>query len=311
LFEGVLGIKKATFGLDIGHATMKMVQVKGAGPTARLLGAVEVAVPENSVTKDGIREKDKLAKMIQAAVGEAKPSAISAKIVSSALPESLVFTKLIDLPQMTKKELEKNIPYQATEFFPIPVEETYMDWQVVGTLPNNSIEVLVVAAPRVLVDNLVETVKLAGFELMGLETKPIAVIRALVRSREPGPVVLVDIGATNTSLICFDQGTLKLTSTVTFGGDEIKQDPAETIKNLASEVLHVVKYYQNRLGQAQVFKKILLAGGGANIHQVPIVLQQLTKIKTEVSQPLIKVKNYDPKYAAAIGLALKEISYND
>lgn len=309
MFETVLGIKKPTFGLDIGHATMKMVQVKGMGPTAHLLGAVEVAVPENSITKDGIKEKKKLAEIIKAAVKEANPSSISAKIVSSALPESLVFTKLIDLPQMTKKELDKNIPYQATEFFPLPVEETYMDWQVVGTLPNNSIEVLVVAAPRVLIDNLIETVKLAGFELMGLETKPIAVIRALVKNHEPGPIILVDIGATNSSLICFDQGTLKLTSTVTLGGEQIKTEPAETIKNLASEVLHLLKYYQNRLGQAQVFKKIILAGGGANIHQVPLVIQQLTKIKTEVGQPLIRLKNYDPKYAAAIGLALKEITY--
>jgi len=309
LFEGVLGIKKATFGLDIGHATMKMVQVKGVGPAARLAGAVEVAVPEESITKDGIKEKKKLAKIIKAAVKEAQPSPINAKIVSSALPESLVFTKLIDLPKMTDKELAKNIPYQATEFFPLPVEETYMDWQVVGTLPNNSIEVLVVAAPRVLVNDLIETVKLAGFELMGLETKPIALIRALVRNHEPGPIILIDIGATNTALICFDQGTLKLTSTLTFGGDQIKLEPAETIKNLSAEVMHLIKYYQNRLGQVQVFKKIVLAGGGANIHQVTIVLQQLLKIKTEVGDPLIRLKNYDPKYAASIGLALKEIAY--
>lgn len=309
MFETVLGIKKPTFGLDIGHATMKMVQVKGAGPTARLAGAVEVAVPEKSITKDGIKEKKKLAEIIKAAVGEAKPASITAKIVSSALPESLVFTKLIDLPQMTHKELAKNIPYQATEFFPLPVEETYMDWQVVGTLPNNSLEVLVVAAPRVLVDHLTETVKLAGFELMGLETKPIALIRALMKPKEPGPVVLIDIGATNTALICFDQGTLKLTSTLTFGGDQIKLEPAESIKNLSTEVMHLIKYYQNRLGQAQVFKKIILAGGGANIHQVTIVLQQLLKIKTEVGQPLIRLKNYDPKFAASIGLAMKEITY--
>lgn len=310
MFEGVLGIKKPTFGLDIGHATMKMVQVKGTGPLARMTGAAEVSVPEDSITKDGIKDKKKLAEIIKAAVREAQPSTITAKIVSSALPESLVFTKLIDLPQMTKKELDKNIPYQATEFFPIPVEETYMDWQIIGTLPNNSIEVLVVAAPRKLVNDLIETVKLAGFELMGLETKPIATIRALVRPHEAGPIILVDIGATNSALVGFDQGSLKLTSTLTFGGDEIKVDPTEKIKALAEEILHVAKYYQNRIGQAQVFRKIILAGGGANIHQIPIVLQQLTKIHTEVGQPIIRLKNYDPKYAVAIGLALKEITYD-
>lgn len=248
MFETVLGIKKPIFGLDIGHATIKMVQVKGAGALARMTGAIEAAVAEDSITQNGIKDKKKIAEIIKAAARKAQPNSINAKIVSSALPESLVFTKLIDLSQMTKKELDKNIPYQATEFFPIPVEETYMDWQIIGSLPNNTIEVLVVAAPRVLVNDLIETVKLAGFGLMGLETKPIAAIRALVQPREPGPTILADIGATNSALVCIDQGILKLTSTLTFGGDEIKVDPTEKIKTLAEEILHAVKYYQNRIG---------------------------------------------------------------
>lgn len=307
MFEGILGIKKPIFGLDIGLKTMKLVEVRGSGAGASLLGAVEVKVPEHSITKDGVQDKDKLAKIIQEAVAVAKPSRINTKLVASALPESLVFTKSLELPKMKQEELAKNIPYQATEFFPIPPEETYMDWQVVGELPNGTIEVLVVAAPKVLVDGLKETIEKAGFELMGLETKPIAVARAIINPKELGPLMIIDIGAADSALTCFDQGTIKLTSTMTIGGDKIVEDVEAGVKVLAAEASHLIKYYQNRLGQAQIFRKIILSGGGANIKKVPEIMEAVLKIQTVIGEPQIRVNNYDPKYATAIGLSLKDI----
>jgi len=308
LFESILGIKKPTFGLDIGYKTLKVCQVKGSGQQAHLLGAAEVTIPEGTLTKDGVRNKEKIAEQILQAVKIAKPHGISAKIVSSALPESLVFTKSLDLPQMTLQEINKNIPYQATEFFPLPVDETYMDWQIVGeNKANATVEVLVVAAPKNLVNSLNETVASVGFELMGLETKPSAVARALVAPKDPGPYLLLDIGAKTSGLTCYDEQTIKLTSTAALGGDEIQKDFENSLKSLSQEVIHLIKYYQNRIGKASVFRKIILCGGGANIEKVTQTIENLTKIKTEIGLPQINLKGYDPRFATAIGLAMKEI----
>lgn len=308
MFEGILGIKKPTFGLDIGYHTLKVCQVKGSGKQAHLVGAAEVAIPEGTLTKEGVKNKEKIGEIIRQAVRIAKPHGISAKIVSSALPESLVFTKSLDLPQMTIQEINKNIPYQATEFFPLPVEETYMDWQIVGeNKTNTTVEVLVVAAPKILVNSLNETISSVGFELMGLETKPSAVTRALVASKDPGPYLLLDIGAKTSGLTCYDEQTIKLTSTAALGGDEIQKDFDNSLKSLSSEIIHLIKYYQNRVGKASVFRKIILCGGGSNIEKVPQVIENLTKIKTELGQPQLNIKGYDPRFATAIGLAMKEL----
>lgn len=308
MFETILGIKKPIFGLDIGYKSMKLVQVKGKGRNTHLVGAIEVPLPPSTLNKDGIKNKEKLVEIIHQAMREAKPHAITAKIVSSALPESLVFTKILDLPKMTTTELNKNIPYQATEFFPIPATETYMDWQTVGqNIPNNTIEVLVVAAPKLLANSLAEVINQTGLELMGLETKPMAVSRALIGDATGGPCLIIDIGAITTCLTCYDQQTIKLTSTAAIGGDNLQTDFAGSIKKLASEIIHLMKYYQNRLGQAQVFRQTLLAGGGASIDKVPETLESLTKIRTFVGNPQIQLKGYHPKFATAIGLAMKEI----
>lgn len=308
MYESVLGLNKPIFGLDIGYSTLKVMQLKGEGPGARLLGVAEVQIEAKTLGKGGIKDKKKAAEAILAAMKAAKPRPISARVVSSALPESLVFTKSIDLPQMSPQEINKNIPYQAGEFFPVPPNEMYMDWQIVGQLPGkNSVDVLVVAAPKIIVDSFAEVVKMAGLELSSLETKPVADTRALIAPRDYNPYLVIDIGAKTSSIICFDQGTIKLTSTVSCGGDDLATNFQPNNDNLASEIIHLIKYYQNRIGQATIFRKILLCGGGANTPNLAPSLEKAIRVKTEISWPVIKTKTYNPKFATVIGLAMKRI----
>jgi len=308
MYESVLGLKKPIFGLDIGYQTLKVMQLQGEGPSAKLFGVAEIPIEEKILTKEGIKNKKAAVDKILLALHNAKPHPIAARLVSSALPESLVFTKSIDLPKMNEEEINKNIPYQASEFFPIPSGEMYIDWQIVGVLPNNNqVDVLVVGAPKVIVNSIAEVIKMAGLELASLETKPVADVRALIPPHDPGPYLLMDIGAKTSSIICFDQATIKLTSTVSAGGDDITNNFQPSINTLSSEIVHLVKYYQNRIGQATIFKKIILAGGGSNIPQISEGIEKATRIKTEVSWPVIKTKTYNPKFATVIGLAMKAI----
>jgi len=76
---------------------------------------------------------------------------------------------------------------------------------------------------------------------------------------------------------------------------------------MVTEIIHFAKYYQNRIGQATIFHKIILAGGGANTNGLRKTLEDATRIKTEITWPIIKTKTYNPKYATVIGLAMKRI----
>lgn len=308
MYEGILGLKKPILGLDIGYKTLKVMQLRGDGNGAHLYGVAEINISTKTLGKEGIKDKKNICQAIAEAMQQARPHPITARIVSSALPESLVFTKSVDLPTMTPAEINKNIPFQAGDFFPIPPNETYMDWQVVGNLPGtNTTDVLVVAAPKIIIDSLAETIQMAGLELLSLETKPVADARALISPKDAGPYLILDVGAKTSSLTCYDQGTIKLTSTISIGGDELLNDFQANLKNLASEVNHFIKYYQNRIGQATIFRKIILAGGGANVEKFAQTLEQTTRIKTEITWPQIKTKTYNPKYATVIGLAMKRI----
>ena len=308
MYESIMGLKKPILGLDIGYKTLKVMQLSSDKPGASVSGVAEVEIGPKSLSKEGIKDKQKIADAIRLALKNAKPHPISARIVSSALPESLVFTKSIDLPSMNPAEISKNISYQANEFFPIPQSDTYMDWQIVGNLANsNTIDVLVVAAPKIIIDSFSEVIKIAGLELSSLETKPTSVARALISPKDAGPYVLLDIGAKTSSIVCYDQWTIKLTSTISVGGDDLVANFEANTKNIATEIIRFIKYYQNRIGHATIFHKIILAGGGANTANIAKALETATRIKSDIGWPIIKTKTYNPKYATVIGLALKRI----
>jgi type IV pilus assembly protein PilM len=318
LFKNLLNFSQSVFGLDIGFKTMKLVQVDGTGPNAHLLGAAEAVIPECSITKNGVQNQTEIARILAQTVSLAKPRKINAKFVSSALPETLVSTKSLHLPIMSEAELKKVMPNEVVKFFPLPILETYYDYQIIDKKSGydyqimteeacDLMEVLAVAAPKILVDSLIETVRLAGFELVALETKPMAASRALIRSKEEGPLLIIDIGTKSSNIACLDQGTIKVTSIISLGGNQLTANLASGTDLFVNEINHVMKYYENTSNQTQVYKKIILAGGGASIKGFAENLEKITRVKTIVGEPVIKVKNFNPKFATAIGLALKEI----
>lgn len=328
MFENLLEKKKKTFGLDIGYNTLKVVQLKKSGQGFYLIGYNEVEIPAASVQKNGIKGKAEIAKMVQKATASAKPHSIPAKAVCSALPESLVFTKIIHLPQMKKQELENAVPHEVAEFFPMPLNEMNLDWQILNPNQTNKdgkkeLEILVIAAPKTLVNDFMEIVTASGLELVSLETKPIAAARAVLDPEDKDSTVLVDIGAETSGISIIEEDLVKITGTVKSGSNaisraltqalKIKPEEAErmkkteglelgkrdakniailrAIKPILEEIEKMTKYYQTRLKKEAKINQIKLLGGGARMPNLAAFIQKELNITTGVANPWLKVKN--------------------
>jgi type IV pilus assembly protein PilM len=170
----------SVFGLDIGFETIKLVELKKNRHSIKLVGAKEVRLTERILERDSFRNKAATANLIKEACRSALPGPIRAKKIVTALPENFVFSKTIQMPKMSREELEKSIQIEAAQYLPIPAEEVYIDFQTLIVHPDESLtDILLVAAPKKLVDDYVEMTRIAGLELVALETKPIAVGRAV------------------------------------------------------------------------------------------------------------------------------------
>lgn len=227
---------------------------------------------------------------------------------------------------------------QAADFSPLPLEETSLDWQILSKNPDGSQEVLVIAAPRVLVLDLIELIKKAGFTLTCIETKPFSTARAILKPQEKEGIAIVDIGAVSSSISIFDSGLLKFTTTAAWGSDllttklkevfRINNREAEKRKKefgiskkaplkqkeileknlaiLAKEISQAISYYENRIGKGKKIEKIYLSGGGGALPGLGSFLSKEVGIKTEMGK-IWGLPDCPLSFANAIGLALREI----
>jgi type IV pilus assembly protein PilM len=132
----------------------------------------EVADPEAvSETLKALFSDHKLAKRVRIGVGNQR-----------------LVVRTIRLPAIEDpKELEAAVRFQAQEQIPMPLEQAVLEYRVVGGVAAEEgarpqIDVVVIAARRDMVSALVEPVRRAGLEPVGVDLSAFGMIRALAAS---------------------------------------------------------------------------------------------------------------------------------
>ncbi len=316
-------------GLDIGYQTLKLVQIKQTKHGSSLIGAIEIPLEQKILDKDKFRNKADTANLIKEAIKEAKPNSITARRIVSALPETFVFSKTVQMPKMTQQEYLAAIPNEIAGFLPIPINDVYFDYQVLVAHPDEPLnDILVVATPKRLVDDYVEMAQLAGLELVALETKPLAVGRAIIGDDDKSGSLVIHIGTEYSRIAIWDDGNLKLTTTVNTGQNQLleslgytgkldkkeiklseasEKDIAIPLNNIIEEAINAIKYHLNRGYKPKPISKIMLCGSGILISGLDNLVEKEIKIKTEIEKiKLTGKESLQPQYIAAYGLALRK-----
>jgi type IV pilus assembly protein PilM len=109
----------------------------------------------------------------------------------------------LSLPNMSAKQRRQTIEWEARNYISFPMEDGSIESQIIGQSSGkdgqNMMDVMLVAAPRDMVDACAETMQLAGLEPLAVEMQAFAAMRTLVGLSSVDPqatVALVGIGAT-------------------------------------------------------------------------------------------------------------------
>lgn len=132
---------------------------------------------------------------------------IKKKEVNVVIPDSHTYSQIIDMPKLKEKELIAAIRYQADEFIPMAIEDTYLDIEILREdKRNKKLLVLIVAAPKKIVDNVYSTVEKAGLVPASLENEMSSAGRFFseVVTVTKDPYLIVNIGYNTTSIYLID-----------------------------------------------------------------------------------------------------------
>lgn len=209
------------FGLDFGNSSLKAVQaanVGGAGYVVSGLGLVQN--PAGSVDFLDATVVEKLAPALKQLLSE---SGIKERRAVVSVPESKVYSKVVKMPQMSEAELSSAVKWEAEQFVPVPVAEVEIDYQVVkqGVKQDGAEQMLVylVAAPKKLLQAMVDFLTQIGIEPVAVESEMVAVARSMtLGAQAPGSTLLMHIGALSTVMGIVENESLVFSHYLNTGG---------------------------------------------------------------------------------------------
>lgn len=332
------------FGLDIGRSFIKMVELNG-GKQRSLKAVGSVQTPGGGIQSESTVELGKVTDAIRACRESAKIES-SACVVS--IVESQVVSRLIELPNLTEKELAAAINWEAEQYIPMPIRDVTLQYKVVSKSgPTGKINVLLIAAPKRIIEKYVNIVRAAGLKPVALETESIALSRSLCREGDP-TTVIVSLGAASTEIVVVYNGSVVFTRSITTGGMtmtravmaefNLPQNQAEEYKQtygilqgklsgkvagvlkpvleiLTTELLKAMEYTQSHVAGATV-SRVVVCGGGSFLPGLSEFLVQRTSLEVSLGDPwgyfskeglVTKLTGQGSVYAVATGLALRSV----
>ncbi len=347
------------FGLDISDLSIKIIYFKKKIFTNKEKGVAlsasgEIPVPPGYFENGEIKNLDGIAELIKKLVKKPAKGKINTPYAISVLPETKTFIKLIEMAYVENEEIYKIIEEEIKKDIPIPLENAYLDWQIISQDPKNDVsKILVAVAPKKIVDDYTLLLKKAGLKPMAFEIESVPIVRSLINFKDmenTPPLAIVDLGATRSNIIIFENGTIYSTSTIPVSGQEItsaiaskmnisfskaekvkiacgldnkkcdqitKEIVKPTIEKLIKRVKEVIDFYQTQTNKK--INKILLCGGCSNLKGLEEFIYKKIKIQTEKGDPWVNTKiKKSPlplvesfNYTTAIGLALRGVLNKD
>ncbi len=126
---------KNYIGIDFDSNSVKIVELKNEGGRPRLAtyGYIDKEINGllSSENKGDANEIGKLIKQV------GKKAKVTTNQAVAALPSFSVFSSILSLPEMSKKDLASAIKWEAKKVIPLPAEEMILDWKVLDSDEKN------------------------------------------------------------------------------------------------------------------------------------------------------------------------------
>ena len=171
----LFGNKKIqAFGLDISDVSIKVMQLQKKDQSLIPKFFINYPLTPKIINNHLIVSEEKLAENITFALNRA--GKIDTKYVVASVPEAKSFVRMLSIASMPESEIGDAIPWELEQDIPVPVDQVYLDWQILGEV-GGKMNILVAATPKDYVDSLIDSLKLARLKPVALELESIATAR--------------------------------------------------------------------------------------------------------------------------------------
>lgn len=233
-------LSKKSIGLDIADRSIELAEVVQKGNSYQVSAYARIRLTPNIVEKGRIKDAEKLQRAIVKLFQSAKPQAIEPSVIIFGLPESQVYTQVFTVLKAKQSEIEKIIYREIQKTIPIPVDEIVFDYRITAQ-DKDRITVLVVAAQKVVIKEWMDFFDGADIEVEMIDVESLALYRSLNNQKLEAPTCLVDVGASTSNILVFDQQGLRYSFPALIAGNTFTRSIAQSFKVSVSEAEELKK----------------------------------------------------------------------
>jgi len=244
-------------GIDVGSSAIKIVQIRKKNGQAVLETYGELALGPYAgvgIGQAAVLSPDKIATALIDLMKE-KEVNITTKKCGISIPFASSFMMVIEMPEVSPKQLSSMVPLEARKYIPVPISEVALDWSIVpksevkvddpedvstkseSTL--SKIDVLIVAIHNETIARYQEIVTKAGLDAGFFEIEIFSTMRAVLDDALR-PVMILDMGATTTKLYVVERGIIRSSHTINRGSQDITSSLSKSL-GLTQQQAEVMK----------------------------------------------------------------------
>lgn len=319
------GSSQALVGVDISSSSVKVVELTKRGEKYHLETYAVEPLPPNAVNDKQVTDPKLVGETVARAINR---SGVRQKQAAVAVAGASVITKIIQMPAaLSENDMEEQIKAEADQYIPYPIEEVNLDFEVTRVNDKNSemTDVLLAACRKEQVEHRCAALEIAGLvpKVVDIETFALENACEFLRHQMPDggrekTIAVVDVGATNTSVLVMHDHRVIFTREQAFGGRQLTEeimrnygmsfDEAQRAKrsgslpetyqgevlmhflaDMAQQIDRSLQFFFSAASQYNTVDQIIIAGGCAHIDGVAAAIQERLQIPTVIAQPFAQM----------------------
>lgn len=215
--------KKSLVGLDLGARQIKAMQIDRTNAGWKVTRTAHGVTPKDAIKEGVVIDPEAVGVAIRQMLREHRISATNAII---GVAGASVIVRLVRIPKMPEATLRKSIKFEASRYVPSSIEDSFIEFEILGETTDGQMDVLIVAAPRDVVETRLKACEVAGLEVDCVDVEAFAMYRSLVEASEEGTaagdvIALVDVGAQTTKVSVINRGVFAMTRSISQAGQTI------------------------------------------------------------------------------------------
>jgi type IV pilus assembly protein PilM len=322
--RGWFGGEKRLAALDIGSSSIKLTEIQDTSKGYILSRFSQMPLARGVIIEGTVVEPKALAATIKELY---KQSGCRQKKIVTSLSVHAVIVKKVTFDRMDESEMQDLIQDEASTYLPFDdMAMVNYDCQILGDNPYNpsQMDVLIVVAKKEIIEGYTEAIEGSGLIPMIMDVDTYA-LETLYEENyafdQDEVVVLINIGASITSLNAVKGGASIFTRDVTLGGNFVTEaiaknmnisfeeaeegkisgfgddEEARSISRdgliayadvIASEIERSVDYFRSTFG-GETINLVLLSGGGALIPGMAEDLSRRLDLEVEMINPFKRI----------------------